>query len=109
MAKKSSFLVIFFFAFVWKSVKIFVCLPAGKYKPPVPVGDGFSGEPQVLVSADTHHKPLFGNQGKVLNLDHLNFDIVSTVRCPVENFVLRYSYFIRRTPSDKRRIRPLQL
>jgi len=32
------------------------------------------------------HKPLFGNQGKVLNLDNLDFDIVS-------NFVLRISYF----------------
>ena len=38
-----------------------------------------------------------------MNLDHLDFDIVSTVRCPVENFVLRISYFIRRVTSDKRR------
>jgi hypothetical protein len=28
-----------------------------------------------------------------LNLGHLYFDIVSTVRCPVENFMLRISYF----------------
>jgi len=32
------------------------------------------------------HKPLFAKQGKVLNLGHLYFDIVS-------NFVLRISYF----------------
>ncbi len=42
----------------------------------------------------THaHKPLFGKQGKVLDLGNLDFDIVSTVRCPVENFVLRVSDF----------------
>jgi predicted membrane protein len=28
-----------------------------------------------------------------LNLGNLYFDIVSTARCPVENFVLRISYF----------------
>jgi hypothetical protein len=47
------------------------------------------------------HKPLFGNQGKVLNLGHLDFDtpqrtpgrIVSTARCPAENFELRISDF----------------
>jgi hypothetical protein len=38
------------------------------------------------VSADTSHKPLFGKKGKVLNLGHLYFDIVS-------DFVLRFSYF----------------
>jgi len=39
------------------------------------------------------HKPLFGNQGKLLNLGHLDFDIVSTARCPAENLELRISYF----------------
>jgi len=32
-------------------------------------------------------------KGNVLNLGNLNFDIVSTVRCPVENFVLSISVF----------------
>jgi len=35
---------IFLLTIVWKSVKIPVCLPAGKRKPPV--GAGFSGAPQ---------------------------------------------------------------
>ncbi len=41
-------------------------------------------------------KASFGNkakQGKVLNLDHLYFDIVSTARCPVEDLDLRISDF----------------
>ncbi len=41
-------------------------------------------------------KASFGNQakqGKVLNLDHLYFDIVSTARCPVEDLELRISDF----------------
>ena len=42
------------------------------------------------------HKPLFGNQGKLLNLGHLDFDIVS-------NFELRISYFsYRDTLHDSR-------
>ena len=40
------FFFIFLLTIVWKSVKILACLPAGKRKPPV--GDGFSGEPQVV-------------------------------------------------------------
>jgi hypothetical protein len=51
------------------------------------------GEPHVFVSADTRKKPLFTGKDKVLNLVNLHFDIVSTVRCPVENFVLRISDF----------------
>jgi len=38
--QKKLFLVIFLFTFVWKSVKIFVCLPAGKRKPPA--GEGLA-------------------------------------------------------------------
>jgi hypothetical protein len=52
-------LVIFLLSIVWKSVKIPVCLPAGKRKPPV--GAGYSGEPHVFVSADTHQKALLLN------------------------------------------------
>jgi hypothetical protein len=59
-------------------------LPACKRKPPV--GDGFNGEPQVLVSADTSHKSLFGKKGRLLDLGHLYFDIVS-------DFDIRISYF----------------
>ncbi len=54
-----------------------------------PIGARYSGEPHVLVSADTRQKSSFGKQGKVLNLGHLDFDIVS-------NFVLRISYFSHR-------------
>ncbi len=46
----------------------------------------YSGEPHVFVSADTRQKPAFGKKGKVLNLGHLDFDIVS-------NFELRISDF----------------
>jgi len=45
----------------------------------------------VFVSADTRKKPLFGKQGKVLSLSHLDFDIVSTVRRPVEDLDIRIS------------------
>jgi len=38
--------LIFLLAYVWKSVNILVCLPAGKRKPPA--GEGYSGEPQVV-------------------------------------------------------------
>ena len=38
-------------------------------------------------------KPLFGKKAKLLNLGHLYFDIVSTVRCPVEDLGLRNSDF----------------
>ncbi len=38
-------------------------------------------------------KALSVKQGKVLNLDHLYFDIVSTARCPVEDLELRISDF----------------
>jgi len=47
------------------------------------------------------HKPLFGNQGRLLDLGHLYFDtpqrtpgrIVSTARCPAEDLELRISDF----------------
>ena len=52
----------------------------------------------------------FGKKGKVLNLGHLYFDIVSIVRCPVEDFVLRISYFaglrISTTVESSLQIRP---
>ncbi len=32
------------------------------------------------------HKPLFGKQGKVLNLDHLYFDIVSDLELRISDF-----------------------
>ncbi len=32
------------------------------------------------------NKPLFGNQGKVLNLDHLDFDIVSDFDIRISDF-----------------------
>ena len=32
------------------------------------------------------HKPLFGNQGKVLNLGHLDFDIVSDLELRISDF-----------------------
>jgi len=37
-------------------------------------GARFSGEPHVLVSADTRQKPAFGKKGKLLDLGHLYFD-----------------------------------
>jgi hypothetical protein len=46
---------------------------------------GRRGTAHLSISRYTQ-KTLFGNQGKVLNLGHLDFDIVS-------NFVLRISYF----------------
>jgi hypothetical protein len=42
VAKKALFFI-FLLSYVWKSVNIPVCLPAGKRKPPV--GDAYSGEP----------------------------------------------------------------
>jgi hypothetical protein len=64
MTKKNAFLVFFLFTYVWKSVKILLCLPEDKRKPPA--GDRYSGEPhesgkiaQVFVSADTRKKSLF--------------------------------------------------
>jgi hypothetical protein len=42
--KITHFFSFFLFTYVWKSVKIPVCLPADKRKPPA--GEGFSGEPQ---------------------------------------------------------------
>jgi len=53
-------------------------LPGGKHN--TPVGAGYSGEPHLFLSADKRHKLLFGKQGnqvKVLNLGHSDFDIVS--------------------------------
>jgi len=41
-----------------KNVKIPACLPAGKHKPPL--GDRYSGEPHVFVSANTRQKTSFG-------------------------------------------------
>jgi hypothetical protein len=49
LTKKSTFFhffVYFLFTFVWNSVKILVCLPEGKRKPPADAG--FCGEPQVV-------------------------------------------------------------
>jgi len=74
---------------------------------PFPVGGGDlaenppeSGKPPTSSYQQIHaHKPLFGNQGKVLNLDHLDFDIVSNPHfhgdefTPVKAGVLRISYF----------------
>ena len=51
--------LIFPLTFVWYYVKIPICLPAGKHKPPV--GAGYSGEPHVFVSADTRRKSSFVN------------------------------------------------
>ena len=42
------------------------CLPDGKYKPPV--GERYSGEPHVFVSADTCQKALSVKPDKVLNI-----------------------------------------
>jgi hypothetical protein len=42
--QKKHFFIIFFFTYVWNSVKISVCLQDGKRKPPA--GDGCSGEPR---------------------------------------------------------------
>jgi hypothetical protein len=93
---------------------------------PFPVGGaGYSGEPHVLVSADTRipeclslplqvsgrgqgailnrQKASFGKKGKLLNLGHLDFDIVSTTRCPVECFVFRiFRIEIRFTRYEQR-------
>ena len=61
-AKKSVFFFIFSLSYVWNSVNISVCLPVGKRKPPV--GTGFSGEPQVFVSAATRVRiPVSCRQG----------------------------------------------
>jgi len=51
-----------------------------------------------IQSKTIYHLPFTINEASprrrvVLNLGHLYFDIVSTVRCPVEDFVLRISYF----------------
>jgi hypothetical protein len=45
VAKKTLFFI-FPFTPVCNSVKMFICLPEGKRKPPV--GAGYSGEPQVV-------------------------------------------------------------
>ena len=55
--------------------------------------------PNMKIQSKTiYHLPFTINEASprrrvVLNLGHLYFDIVSTVRCPVEDFVLRISYF----------------
>ncbi len=49
-------------------------------------GAGYSGEPHVFVSADTRQKPAFGKKGKVLNLGHLDFDIVSDLELRISDF-----------------------
>jgi hypothetical protein len=41
-----NYFFVFLLSYVWNSVKILVCLPAGKRKPPA--GEGFCGEPPVL-------------------------------------------------------------
>jgi len=58
MTQKRVFLSFILLSFVWKFVKTPLRLLAGKRK--TPAGAGFSGEPQVLLSVDTHHKFLFG-------------------------------------------------
>jgi len=81
------------------------------------VGGGDIAENRTFSYQQIHaHKPLFGNQGKVLNLYHLDFDIVSTARCPpsgvprtAENFVLRISYFSYRDTLHASRNCPLHL
>ena len=54
-----------------------------------PVGARYSGEPHVFVSADTRKKSSFakqGKKGKVLNLGHLDFDIVSDFDIRISDF-----------------------
>ncbi len=65
-------------------------MPAGKRKPPV--GKDIAENRTFSYQQIHAHKPLFGKQGKVLNLGHLDFDIVSY-------FVLRISYFASLGPS----------
>ena len=87
--QKGAFSVVFLLIFVRKFV--IICTKYG--------GNDFRlerearGGPHVFVSADTRQNPFSGRKAKVLNLGHLYFDIVSTVRCPVEVLELRISYF----------------
>ncbi len=58
-------------------------------------GAGYSGEPHVFVSADTRQKALSVKPDKVLNLDHLYFDIVSDLDLRISDFaILGISTFV---------------
>jgi len=81
-----------------------------------PAGARYSGEPHVLVSADTRQKPAFGKKGKVLNLGHLDFDIVSNFELRISDFAslgifttverpLQISSFMQNEPNLVRRRR----
>ena len=52
---------------------------SGKHPPSLKLRRASSGEPHVFVSADTRKKPLFGNQGKVLNLGNLDLFRISSL------------------------------
>ena len=70
----SLFLAVFWLTFVWNYVKIPVCLPAGKCKPPklAPYGGaGYSGEPQVFISADKSLKSSLLNNYELKTMNYL--------------------------------------
>ena len=50
-----------------------------------------------------------GLQGVVLKLRHLHFDIVSTVRCPVEDFDIRISSFYDLSSTPVENVRQIRL